>query len=162
MSTAIFPVLLQSDEAGLRSPWVAKKSKEKRARPVFHRDIAADLRAMRGGKSATLLIIAAEKKGHTLSPQKLRGVEVGTTRYPDRDVLEAVAAAHGLDYQQLAWRYVTANYGLTPDYALPPLAVPLEPGVQTAAQTLELLPSPTRTALIELIRTLGEGRGTDR
>ena len=163
MSITNFCHLLQEDEALVGSAGVAKRAKKPRQRTVVHADIAADLVQLRGEKSAGQMVSLARRRGHTaLTPQSLRGLEEGTTRYPDQALLRAFADAYGMDYEPLAWLFIKANYALAPEWEPPELSVPLDPEVETAARLLESFPPALRTTLLAALHTLAEALGIDR
>jgi len=64
------------------------------------------------GWSVQRAVIAAKGKGHAaLTLNKLRWLEAGKTKAPDREVLSAVCDVYGLDYSEVASAFVAALYG---------------------------------------------------
>jgi transcriptional regulator with XRE-family HTH domain len=59
----------------------------------------------------------AKRRGIAVTYQALRGLEEGTTKSPDPELLRAIAALYELPYPELVRRYVHERYGvdLTPD-----------------------------------------------
>ena len=111
MSTAKFCDLLHSHEVGLRWADVAEKAPE---RPIFHALLGETLKGFRDdrGWSIQRAVINAKKKKHAaLTMNRLRWLEEGKTKFPDQDVLRAVADLYEIDYYVLASDYVAANYG---------------------------------------------------
>lgn len=111
MSRAIFCGLLQDHEEPLRWRAVASST---RARPVFHRELGETLKRLREkeGWSVQQAIIRAKAKHHTaLTANRLRWIEEGKTKFPDADVLSAIAEIYGIAYVGLAASFVSANYG---------------------------------------------------
>jgi transcriptional regulator with XRE-family HTH domain len=150
MSIANFCDLLQTDEARVRCDPVS-------ARPVYHLGIGKELRDVRERKhwSAKQVCQFASSKGFPqVTPQSLRGLETGQTQYPDADVIRGVAAVFDLRYEQLAWRYITANYGLRPEFSLPDVEPKLDPAISAEAWRVEGLPPALRSAVIDTLRTL--------
>lgn len=161
MSIAKFCDLLQGDEGRVGCRNVGRKA--------YHPLIGADLKRLRDAKrwSAQQVIQRATAKGFPdVTPQSLRGLESGQTQYPDANVLRGVAAAFGLDYEPLAWRYITANYGITPAFELPDLEAPLDPTIERIAREVEQMPEALRReatgTLDRLLRALDIARQKGR
>lgn len=163
MSRANLCGLLQNDKAGLRSLEMPRKRAD--GRPVFHGGIGADLRKFREvrGWSVQQAVNAAHAKRHrALTVNRLRLLEEGRIQGPGADVLKAVAALYGLTYEMLAWRFVTANYGLTPEFVLPLLPDPLSEESEEFARTLDAqVPAGERIAVIDRLRKLAAALGID-
>ncbi len=157
MSRANFCDPLQRDKADLPSRSMAKE------RPVFHADISADIREwrVRKGWSVGEAVQRAAQKGHVLTAQKLRWMEEGRGKFPPQDALRAVAAIYGLDYEPLAWRYVAANYGVTPTMGLEPIA-PLDAMQEEMLATLALVPEDVQRSAVASLRTFASALETAR
>lgn len=83
-------------------------------RPVFHPDIGkflADRREEKGWTQRQAIDIA-QRRGIALGLGPLRFLELGRTKYPDADLLRAVAKLYGLSFDKLAQRFAEANYGV--------------------------------------------------
>lgn len=128
-------------------------------RPIFHAKIGADLHRCRGSRSIAQILLLAERKHLTLTENTLRALEEGRTQWPDAEVLRAVAGIYGLDYEPLAWRFVEANYGVSPEVEFPKIEPAIDPAVAPVARILEALPSALRTSVIGTLHTLAEALG---
>jgi transcriptional regulator with XRE-family HTH domain len=89
---------------------VAKK------RPVFHPELAEffrELREKRAGLGFRQVVKLAQERGLTaITHETLRGLEKGTTENPKSEVLRAAAAFYKIPYEELASRFIEANYGI--------------------------------------------------
>lgn len=108
MSIANLCGSLQSEEADLRSAQVAAK------RPIFHAELGAmliELRTRKGLSVQEAVNFSKAKHPKALTWNRLTRLESGKTKHPDAEALKALADIYGLDYAELASRYITANYG---------------------------------------------------
>jgi hypothetical protein len=156
-------------------------------RPVFHPELAAffeELRVSRGLGFRQIVKLAQERakdRDHpewrvlkALTFQTLRGLEKGTTKTPDQDVLRAAAVFYGLSYEDLAGRYVHKLFGLaiadTPQEDGGPVAAPASTsvgpgGVHVSSATGPLAQQTLRdvitaaAAIIELGERIQAGAG---
>lgn len=149
MSSPDFCELLQRDKTAVRSRGMAGP------RPIFHAEIAQDLRTWRErrGWTAGEAVLRAKGKGLDLSVQQLRWVEEGRAKHPTAEVLKAVAAIYGIDYAPLAWRYVQANYGVSPEFGLAD-SQPLDAMQAAMLETLGHVPGALQHSVLALLRTL--------
>jgi hypothetical protein len=83
-------------------------------RPVFHPELAAFFRGLRvaRGLGFNQAVDTARRRGLPVTTQHLRGLEKGTTKNPDPDVLRALARLYDLSYEALATQYVRVRFGL--------------------------------------------------
>lgn len=153
MSRAKTCAALQRDNGQVGSAEMPQK------RPIFHAKIGADLHRCRGTRSIKQVLLLAERKHLTLTENTLRALEEGRTQWPDVHVLRAVAGIYGLDYEPLAWRFVEANYGVSPEVELPAIEPVIDPAIAPTARILEALPSALRTSVIDTLHTLGAALG---
>ena len=83
-------------------------------RPVFHGQIGSELRELRearGWSQHQTVSLAKRRKLPPLSVQKLRYLEEGRTKHPDAEVLRALSALYGVNYDELVARFIVAIYG---------------------------------------------------
>lgn len=111
MSRADFCGSLQTHEHGLRCGLMAR---EQINRPVFHKELGDRLRKLREAHDWSVqqaINIAKGKQHRALTLNRLRWLEEGKTKFPDAEVLRAVADIYDLTYAELAKAFVAANYG---------------------------------------------------
>ena len=161
MSSAKSGDSLQSDEPGLRWAGMSQKRKKlAKARPVFHAELGEILKKTRGRRAIHTVTLMARDRGFTVTDNQIRWIEAGKTQHPDADVLRALSAVYGMDYEPLAWLFVNRNYGLKPEFAYEPLRVPPDPRADLVVQALEHVPGAARTPVAVLLRTLAEALDT--
>lgn len=133
------------------------------ARPVFHPEIAADLLLWRGKRSARqILNLAHAKKHKALTANILRSLEDGKNKTPKPAVIRALADVYGVQYEALAWRFISRLYGIEPDFKLPPLVPQLSADVVSTARIVEKLPTALRASVIAMLDALAVALRIDR
>jgi transcriptional regulator with XRE-family HTH domain len=85
-------------------------------RPVFHPELGAyfvRLREAKGWGQRQAAQIADKRKLSAINHQVLLRLEHGRVRHPDADVLRQVAKLYGEPYEDIAYRWFAAEYGVT-------------------------------------------------
>ena len=84
-------------------------------RPVFHPGLGeyfVRLREAKGWGQRQAAQIAEKRKLAAINHQVLLRLEHGRVRHPDAEVLRQVAALYGESYEDVAYRWFSAEYGV--------------------------------------------------
>lgn len=101
-----------------------------RQRRVFHPELATfftKLREARGIGFRQAVALAARRGLSALTHQTLRGLEKGTTKNPEPEVLQALARLYAIPYEEVLTRYIDCRYR-TVDHESEALSAELEHG----------------------------------
>jgi transcriptional regulator with XRE-family HTH domain len=85
------------------------------ARPIFHADFGrylAKLREERTGWTQSDAARFGQKQNPVLTRQVLLHLEAGRTKDPEPEVLRALAQLYGVEYSEIAGRFVAQRYGI--------------------------------------------------